>query len=64
MMPDIRLYNTLTRAKEPLRTSRPGSVIMYVCGPADGRDEAVASLIQRPPQPTSTSEPIAMKPSC
>ncbi|MFO0961006.1 MAG: cysteine--tRNA ligase [Isosphaeraceae bacterium] len=29
----IRLYNTLTQTKEPLRTVRPGQVGMYVCGP-------------------------------
>jgi cysteinyl-tRNA synthetase len=30
---DIRLYNTLTRSKEPLRTREAGRVGMYVCGP-------------------------------
>ena len=30
---DNRLYNTLTRSKEPLRTRDPGRVAMYVCGP-------------------------------
>lgn len=29
----IRLYNTLTQTKEPLRTVAPGKVGMYVCGP-------------------------------
>ena len=29
----IRLYNTLTRKKEPLKTVGPGKVKMYVCGP-------------------------------
>lgn len=33
MMPAIHLYNTLTRTKEPLRTTRPDHVTMYVCGP-------------------------------
>ena len=28
----IRLYNTLTRRKEPLETIEPGAVRMYVCG--------------------------------
>jgi cysteinyl-tRNA synthetase len=28
----IRLYNTLTRIKEPLQTIQPGVVRMYVCG--------------------------------
>jgi cysteinyl-tRNA synthetase len=29
---NIRVYNTLTRRKEPLRTTEPGKVRMYVCG--------------------------------
>jgi cysteinyl-tRNA synthetase len=29
---DIRVYNTLTRRKEPLQTIEPGKVRMYVCG--------------------------------
>ena len=33
MNPTIRLHNTLTRTKEPLRTERPDRVTMYVCGP-------------------------------
>ncbi|MFQ5460158.1 MAG: cysteine--tRNA ligase, partial [Anaerolineae bacterium] len=28
----IRIYNTLTRRKEPLETLQPGVVAMYVCG--------------------------------
>ncbi len=28
----IRIYNTLTRRKEPLQTIEPGRVRMYVCG--------------------------------
>ena len=28
----IRIYNTMTRTKEPLRTIEPGRVRMYVCG--------------------------------
>jgi cysteinyl-tRNA synthetase len=28
----IRVYNTLTRSKEPLQTIEPGKVRMYVCG--------------------------------
>ena len=30
--PPIRIYNTMTRTKEPLRTIEPGTVRMYVCG--------------------------------
>lgn len=33
MTATIRLYNTLTRAKGPLRTERPNQVTLYVCGP-------------------------------
>ncbi|KPQ22636.1 cysteine--tRNA ligase [Halomonas sp. HL-93] len=33
MTAPIRLYNTLTRAKDPLRTERPDRVTLYVCGP-------------------------------
>ncbi len=29
----IRIYNTLTRQKEPFETLQPGKVSMYVCGP-------------------------------
>src|SRR5438105_10853690 len=29
----LRVYNTLTRQKEPFQTVRPGKVGMYVCGP-------------------------------
>jgi cysteinyl-tRNA synthetase len=29
----IRVYNTLSQAKEPLQTVQPGKVGMYVCGP-------------------------------
>ena len=29
----LRLYNTLSQAKEPFQTVRPGRVGMYVCGP-------------------------------
>src|SRR5436190_20585435 len=29
----LRVYNTLTRQKEPFQTVVPGKVTMYVCGP-------------------------------
>jgi len=29
---EVRVYNTLTRRKEPLRTIEPGKIRMYVCG--------------------------------
>jgi len=30
--PELQVYNTLTRRKEPFRTIEPGKVRMYVCG--------------------------------
>src|ERR1700730_17701158 len=30
---NLRVYNTLTRQKEPFKTVVPGRVSMYVCGP-------------------------------
>ncbi len=33
METSIRIYNTLTKAKEPLQTVQPGVVGMYLCGP-------------------------------
>src|SRR5437773_8754281 len=30
---NLRVYNTLTRQKEPFKTVVPGKVGMYVCGP-------------------------------
>ena len=29
----LRIYNTLTRQKEPFETLQPGQVTMYICGP-------------------------------
>ncbi len=31
--PNIQVYNTLTRTKEPFETVQPGKVGMYLCGP-------------------------------
>ncbi len=31
-MPEIQLYNTLTRSKEPLAPRTPGEISLYVCG--------------------------------
>jgi cysteinyl-tRNA synthetase len=31
--PTLRVYNTLSREKEPFRTVRPGKVGIYLCGP-------------------------------
>src|SRR5947209_1501937 len=41
----IRLYNTLTQAKEPLRTVVPGRVGMYVCGPTVYSNSHVGHMV-------------------
>ena len=33
LAPNLRVYNTLTKTKEPLMTQQPGAVGMYLCGP-------------------------------
>src|SRR5215468_5332325 len=33
MQHNLRVYNTLTKQKEPFKTVTPGKVTMYVCGP-------------------------------
>src|ERR1700683_4248433 len=33
MESNLRVYNTLTRQKEPFKTVVPGKVSMYLCGP-------------------------------
>src|SRR5438309_11464272 len=33
MVMALRVYNTLTKKKEPFETVRPGKVGMYLCGP-------------------------------
>ncbi len=41
----IRLYNTLTRQKEPLRTVEPGKVRMYLCGPTVYREAHIGHMV-------------------
>ena len=41
----VRVYNTLTRQKEPLQTVRPGKVGMYVCGPTVYKPSHVGHMV-------------------
>ena len=41
----LRLYNTLTQAKEPFRTVQPGKVGMYVCGPTVYSNSHVGHMV-------------------
>ena len=41
----LRLYNTLTQAKEPFRTVEPGKVGMYVCGPTVYSNSHVGHMV-------------------
>jgi cysteinyl-tRNA synthetase len=40
-----RVYNTLTRTKEPFRTVQPGKVGMYVCGPTVYKPSHVGHMV-------------------
>src|SRR5439155_14139038 len=41
----LRVYNTLTRQKEPFQTVRPGKVAMYVCGPTVYKPSHVGHMV-------------------
>src|ERR687894_2635153 len=41
----LRLYNTLTQAKEPFRTVQPGRVGIYVCGPTVYSESHVGHMV-------------------
>lgn len=41
----IRLYNTLTRQKEPLETVQPGKVGIYLCGPTVYREAHIGHMV-------------------
>jgi cysteinyl-tRNA synthetase len=42
---NVRIYNTLTRKKEPLRTVRPGHVGIYLCGPTVYREAHIGHMV-------------------
>src|SRR6266540_2272841 len=41
----LRVYNTLTRQKEPFQTGQPGRVGMYVCGPTVYKPSHVGHMV-------------------
>jgi cysteinyl-tRNA synthetase len=41
----LRVYNTLTRQKEPFETVRPGQVGMYVCGPTVYKPSHIGHMV-------------------
>jgi cysteinyl-tRNA synthetase len=41
----LRVYNTLTRQKEPFQTVRPGQVGMYVCGPTVYKPSHIGHMV-------------------
>jgi cysteinyl-tRNA synthetase len=41
----LRVYNTLSRQKEPFQTMQPGKVAMYVCGPTVYKPSHVGHMV-------------------
>jgi cysteinyl-tRNA synthetase len=41
----LRVYNTLSRQKEPFQTERPGQVTMYLCGPTVYKPSHVGHMV-------------------
>src|SRR5947199_1037271 len=41
----VRVYNTLSRQKEPLQTVQPGKVGMYVCGPTVYKPSHIGHMV-------------------
>ena len=41
----LRVYNTLTRQKEPFRPGVPGKVGMYVCGPTVYKPSHIGHMV-------------------
>src|ERR1051325_4845833 len=45
MQHSLRVYNTLTRQKEPFKTVVPGKVSMYVCGPTVYKPSHIGHMV-------------------
>lgn len=42
---NLRIYNTLTRKKEPFQTQQPGKVGIYLCGPTVYREAHIGHMV-------------------
>jgi cysteinyl-tRNA synthetase len=42
---NLRVYNTLTRTKEPFKTLRPGKVGIYLCGPTVYKEAHIGHMV-------------------
>ncbi len=45
MQSKLRVYNTLTKQKEPFKTVEPGKVTMYVCGPTVYKPSHIGHMV-------------------
>src|SRR5437868_907324 len=45
MQHNLRVYNTLTKQKEPFKTVTPGKVTMYVCGPTVYKPSHIGHMV-------------------
>jgi cysteinyl-tRNA synthetase len=45
MQHNLRVYNTLTKQKEPFKTVTPGKVSMYVCGPTVYKPSHIGHMV-------------------
>jgi cysteinyl-tRNA synthetase len=43
--PSIRVYNTLSKTKEPFVTVQPGKVGMYLCGPTVYKEAHIGHMV-------------------
>ena len=43
--PNIQVYNTLSRTKEPFETVQPGKVGMYLCGPTVYKEAHIGHMV-------------------
>ena len=53
----LRVYNTLTREKEPFETLEPGKVSMYLCGPTVYKPAHIGHLVGPVMTSSSTRRP-------